>query len=292
MFMVNGTAEALWHSSRRTTLTLQLGALHRRSLDGQTTSNESSGTTGLTLPTQTTVEVIPALLFALTRRSSVQVSVPVRDYDIQEIAQGTSPTGPLNAVSVQPQLSLSEELTRSHRLNVIAGFTYAKILRGPDTNLSHPFTPITEVDLNSNLYRTRASAVSSSVGAGTTWSLDPVLGSGVWRGIAHAGFDAQLGFHWSAGAHLTFSTDITTPPTAAGATTVDGTVLGADFSMRYRWPNRLIAEFGGRFSERAPRLSSAGFAWHERELWAFLTLYTATSVPLSRPRSLGNTMEM
>jgi hypothetical protein len=246
----------------------------------------------LTLPTQTTVEVIPALLFALTRRSGVQISVPVRDYNSQEIAQGTSQTGQLNVVSVQPQLSLLEEWTRHHRLKVIAGFTYVEAVWGPNTNLGYHFTPLTEVELNSHLYHARAFAVESSVDAGTSWFLDPVLGRGVWRGIVRGGLDAQMGFHWRAGAHLAFSTDITSPPMVDGTTPVDGTVLASDFSVRYRWPNLLVVEFGGRFSERAPKLSTPGFTWHARELWAFLTLYTATRMSLTSSRSFGNTMEM
>ncbi len=93
IFMVNGTADALWRSSRRTTLTFQLGAFHRQSLDGQATANEASGTTASTLPTQTTVTATPTLLFAFTRRSSVQVSVPVVGYAVRGVAQSTSQTG-------------------------------------------------------------------------------------------------------------------------------------------------------------------------------------------------------
>jgi hypothetical protein len=292
MFMVNGTAETLWRSSRRSTLTFQLGAVHRQSLDGQTTAGEASATTFFTpLPTQTTVTATPALLFALTRHSVVQASVPVSDYDIQKIVQPTSQTGQLNVVSVQPQLNLLEELTRRHQLHLLAGFTYAAVLHGPNTDLGYHFTPLTQVDLNSHLYRARTSAVDSSVGAGTSYYVDPVLGRGVWRGIAQASVNAQMGFHWSAGARVAFSTDITAPAVAGGPP-VDGTLAAADFSVRYRWPNLLVAEFGGRFSERAPRLSSPDFTWHERELWAFLSLYAATRVSWTTARSPSNAIQM
>jgi len=277
MFMIDGAADTLWRSSRRTTLSLQLGAVHHRTLD--TGSSES---TAPTLPTQTTVSATPALHFLLSSYSSVEVSAPVSDYEIQEPAGRLPQARQLNVVSVQPQVSGLAQLTRDHQLHLIAGLTYVDVVRGSNANLGYPVAPIAHVNLFSYLHRDHISSVFSSVGAGTLWFLDPVLARGVWRGIAQARLDAQMGLRWSAGAGFTFAADVLNPP-AAGMD-YDATVVAADSSVRYRWTNVIVAELGGRFTERAPYLSSSEFAWRRRELWAFLTLYTAARMPLSTSR--------
>jgi hypothetical protein len=64
----------------------------------------------------------------------------------------------------------------------------------------------------------------------------------------------------------------------------DETMVLVEVPIRYRWSTQLDVEFGARYVERAPNLAAADFAWHNRELWAFLTLLTTTSRP-ARPRS-------
>jgi hypothetical protein len=284
MLMVDATAAASWHSSRRTTLTLQLGALHRRSFDTQTISSGTAGT--FALPTQTTVTAAPGLTYALARRSTLNAVVSIVDTDSRGMSLATSQTGApsqtgeLNALSIQPQVGIRQELTRQHQLHLAVGFAYTVALHRTDTpNLAWYPVPLLQIDLNSVLQQTRMAVVRSSIGVGTTAFIDPVFGVAVSRGLAQASVDAQLG-PWSVGARCAFSTDLFGSLPTIGGISPDETFVTAEIPVRYRTSRYLISEFGARYTERAPHLGAPGFAWHYRELWLYLNLTT-----FSRPSS-------
>jgi len=279
MLMVNATASASWRSSRRTTLILQLGAMHRRSFDNPTISSGTAG--GYALPTQTIVTAAPTLTYALARRSTLNAVVSIIDTDSQGVSLASSQTGSLNVLSIQPQIGIHQELTRQHQLHLAVGFAYTVALRRTDDTNNLPWypTPLVQIDLNSVLQRTRMAIVRSSLGAGTTAFVDPVLGAAITRGLAQASIDAQLG-PWSVGARCTFSTDLSGRLTTTGGSSPDETFVSAEIPVHYRSSRHLIVEFGGRYTERAPHLGVAGFAWHNREMWLYLNLTT-----FSRPAS-------
>ena len=188
----------------------------------------------------------------------------------------------MNALSIQPQVGIRQELTRQHQLYLAGGFAYTVALRRSDTaNLAWYPMPIFQIDLNSVLQRTRMAVIRSSIGVGMTSIVDPVLGVAVSRGLAQASVDALLG-PWSVGARCAFSTDLFGGQfdSAGGGVSPDETFVSADIPIRYRTSRHLIVEFGGRFSERAPNLGAPGFAWDNRELWLYLNLTT-----FSRPSS-------
>jgi hypothetical protein len=188
--------------------------------------------------------------------------------------------GELNALSIQPQVGIRQELTRQHQLHLAGGFAYTLALRRTDaTNLAWYPVPLLQIDLNSVLQRTRMAVVRSSIGVGTTAFIDPVLGVPVSRGLAQASVDAQLGT-WSVGARCAFSTDLFGRLPTTGGIPPDETFVTAEIPIHYRTSRHLIVEFGGRYTERAPYLGAPGFAWHYRELWLYLNLTT-----FSRPSS-------
>jgi hypothetical protein len=298
--MVNGLADASWRSTRRTTLTLQLGGFHRRALDGQTVASSTTGpgSAFVPLPTQTSATATPGMRFALTRRTSLEAFATIADADIQGISPVTNEAGRTNVFSVQPQVGILQELSRSHQLHLLAGLTYAAAIRRLDASQTwHPVTPIFAVDLRSVLRRTRDAVVRSSLGAGTTWYADPVLGVAVVRGIAQANLDAQLGLKWTVGIHGTFATDLTRRlPTVNGGIPPDETIVSAEIPFRYRWSEQWVAEFGGRLAERGPHLATPSLAApnfalrsQEREMWVFLTLLTVPRAPSARPSPTGRT---
>jgi hypothetical protein len=296
--ILTATETALWRSSRRTNLSLQFGALHRRTVHAPTTTDTSTttGYVALALPTQTAATVTPLAHFVLSRRSIVEVSAPLADYDIQGITQlpatSTSPTpsaqGHVNYATVQPQMALFESLTRRDELHLVAGFTYANNLRSTITR-GKPISPLALVELNSLLVRTRAGALRGAISAGTTWFADPILGQSVQRSNVQARLDAELGPQWSAGMRMAFVADILDRlPTPSPGVPLDESFRSVDLSIRHRWANALVAEFGARYAERAPYLKASTYfdvtnsAWHNRELWAFLILTTEPRRP-SRP---------
>ncbi len=271
---VQGSANASWRASRRTTLLLQTGLVHRRTIDGQ------AG--GLVIPTQTSLTAVPGLTFALARRSSLEVSAPVSDTDVQGFSIGTTRMNALNVLMLQPQVGIRDQLTRRHRLHLAAGFAYATALRQTNTGPSWYPKPLLQIDLDSILQQTRTVVVRSGLSASTTSIVDPILGVVVWRGITAARLDADLGRRWTVGARAAFSTDIGKPLQAINGYAPDETVISADTPVRYHWSNQWMMEFGGRYIERGPYLFASSFGWHgqERELWLYLTL-VATSSRLS-----------
>jgi hypothetical protein len=279
MLMVNGAAEASWRSSRRTTLSIRLGAAHRRSFTDQGSADQPAGVS--LLPTQTTVTVSPEMQFALDRRLMVSLFAPTSAYDFQ--ATGSS-EGTNMIFSVQPQISLIGRLSRRERLVVIAGFTYADLLRRTTAGVGSRVTPLALVGLDSDLYQTRITTLRSFVNASTAWYVDPVVGQGILRGVAQAGLNCQVGPRWSAGQSFSFTADLSQPPSSNVVT--DGTLISADARVGYRWTSVFTVELGGRYSERGPRLSSSDFAWRGREVWGFLTLYTASRMGLTSARPL------
>jgi hypothetical protein len=291
LLTLNAAGDGSWRESRRTTLTVLLAAIHRRTPDHQVVNIAgAAGTTpGLSLPalpTQTLITATPGVRYALDRRSSLEALLGLGETDIQGFQLGNS-SARMNVLTIQPQLGLVRDLSRSQQVRAVAGLTYAAVLINPDKQRNWlPLTPLCRVELGSLLWRTRASALRSSLGAGTAWYADPVLGAAVLHGMTEARLEAQLGLRWSAAARAAFTTDLNAPLPASGTGGVspDETVVLVEVPFRYRWSTQLDVEFGARYAERAPNLAAADFGWHNRELWAFVTLLTTTSRP-SRPRS-------
>jgi hypothetical protein len=281
MLSASATGDGSWRASRRTTLTMQASAIHRRPFDTQPLATGVGATTfaAPALPTQTLVTFAPGVRHALTRRLSLEATAGIADVDIQGLLIANSQPERLNVFTVQPQVGAVQELSRSHRLRAVAGMTYAAVLVNPDKSRAWlPVTPLFRAELASVLLRTRKTTANSLISAGTTWFADPVLGAAVLRGIAEARIDALTAMRWGFGAHAAFATDLTGPlaPSVPGTPAPDETVVSFEIPVRYRMTNQLTAEFGARYAERAPHLAAANFAWHYRELWAFLTLSGTT----------------
>jgi hypothetical protein len=286
VLLVDANAQAAWRATRRADLTLQLLGIHRRTVDSQSAPGSTEGSVTPAFPTQTTVSLAPGVRYLLSRRTTVEASLPIMDSDIGATPQGTTGIGRLNVLSVQPQVGFRRQLSPHHQLHLAAGFAYTVALRR-DVDRTHalpPILPLVQVDLTSTLRRTRELQWRSSIGAASNAFVDPVLGVEVLRGTAQARLDLDVGLRWGVGAVVVFATDITGPlPTAGSAgpggppgLAPDETVFTAEIPFHYRWPNRFLLQLGGRFAERAPNLRSPNFAWRSngRELWLFLSVAT------------------
>jgi len=52
----------------------------------------------------------------------------------------------------------------------------------------------------------------------------------------------------------------------------DETALFVSVPVRHPLSDHLLAEFGGRYTERAPAWPRAIFSFHQRQLWAYVML--------------------
>jgi hypothetical protein len=287
LFSANGSATGTWRASRRETLFFQLDATYRRPTNSQATTGNSSG---ILFPTETIASAAPGARYQLSRRTLVELLAAVADTDMSGIPLNTATpiptivptTGHLNILTVQPQVSMTEALTRYHRLRVTVGLTYARALRQISGDDLKPVYPLFQLDLDSLLDRTRGGAVwRSTLSTGTMWYADPMLGVAVWRGFLQGSINAEIGRAWAAGARVAFGTDLTRVSQSAILATgpiPDETVMSFELPMHYRASNRLLAEFGVSFTERGSYLDSH-FGWHRdsRELWLFLNLSAVTT---------------
>ena len=282
MFAVSALGDGSWRASRRTTLFLFASGAYRQSLDDQPSAG--SGTPGtLALPTQTLVVLTPAGRYALDRRTSLEVRTGIGDIDIQGIRRDSSASGRVNILTLQPQVGLIRDLTRTQQLRLFGGLTYAVVLSSPDDSRDwRTLTPLFRGDLSSVLWRAPASSVRSLLGFEAAWQADPMLGLAVWRTTAFANLDAQLGPGWGAAVRASFTTDLNSP-VWVNDRPLDETIVQVEVPFRYRWSSQLVVEMGGRYSERAPNLFADEFAWRSRELWAFVTLTGTTHRTRIRP---------
>jgi len=292
MNIFSGSAEATasWRSTRLTTLTFQFAALHRRPLEHQSSSvtpgtdtATPSSATPFVFPTQTTLRATPALQYTSSRRSHLEFSVPVGYYDSS--ANG-GPTSVTKFLVVQPQIAWADDLSRRSQLSLAAGISVQDIIAHPATYQgSNPITPIVRTSLRSILASAPTFVLRSELSAQVSWYLDPVLGTTVPRAPFIASIDATMGRHWSAGAFVNFTTDVSWSPlpctpssTARNGGCPDETVIVAGVPIRYTWAQLFFVELGGRFTIRAPhlRVPAEDFHWGETEIWATLTLSAAS----------------
>lgn len=322
LFTVGATSDASWMASRLTTVGLLIDGSYRLPLDrgGPTTTTETpvepNGTVPsqstpwsrgprrprappyLVMPTQAAVTVTPVLRYRLTRRTGLELNVPISDTDLRNVqlirltAQGMQAgeaEAHANIFTVQPQLGVVHELSRRHRARVFGGVTYAKVLVNPDPTRNWlPLTPLGRAELDSVLSRTRASTVRSVVLLGSSWYADTALGIAVWRGTAEARLEGQFGPDWNASIRAMFSTNLNRPlPNTSAIDTaylLDETILQLDIPLRHQISSQTAIEFGGRYAERGPNLRGGDFMWRNRELWAFFSVTSVTSrVARKRP---------
>jgi hypothetical protein len=215
-----GSTNASWRSTRLTTLSFQIGALHRQPIETAT-----SATNTISLTTQSTVSATPALLYTVSRRSHLELSMPVSYYNSTTNTSSstnitTPSSGPLNAFVFQPQVAWIDELSRWHQLSLAGGVSYADIITKPtgvgapgttasyppyprqpapvgvrstaQSYPSYPITPIVRTTLNSFLLKNRSVVLSSILSTGVSWYLDPVLGTGVPRALLDARIYATM----------------------------------------------------------------------------------------------------
>jgi len=299
MNIFSGSAEATasWRSTRLTSLTFQLAALHRRPLDYQscpvtpaTDTTVSSSATSFIFPTQTTLRATPSLQYTPSRRSQLEFSVPVGYYDSS--ANG-GPTSVGKFLVVQPQVAWVEDLSRRSQLSLAVGISVADIIAQPATYQgSNPITPIVRTSLRSILASTHTFVLRSELSAQVSWYLDPVLGTAVPRAPLVASLNATIGRHWNVGAFVNFTTDVSWSPlpcapssTARNGGCPDETVIIASVPIRYTWAQLFFVELGGRFTIRAPhlRVPAEDFHWGETEIWATLTLSAASRLSWGTP---------
>jgi hypothetical protein len=276
--MADAAATHRWRATRRTTWSLQMEAIYRHSIDALSSANGST-----LLPPQSIINATPGLQFAYFRDLSANLQLQVSDHDVNRPTSGqtASATQPAPSIPshyhyifIQPQIGFHYEPSHRNQLQLAIGFTYPIYLIGTDPGgLGFPILPYSLIGWTTVLQRARTNVIQLSLTGGTTAFTDPILGYAVLRGSAQASVMAELGPRWRVSTSVVLTTDLSKLPSLNGVSP-DETILSVEVPVSYRWPHQMGIDFGGRYGERAPHFSDPNFAWRERELWAYVTLYT------------------
>lgn len=270
LYAIDGVAQLAWRGTRRLRTEIALAAIRRASLDDTPA-----------LPAETRVAVQPRLLWSASRLHTLSLSADAALYRLSGAAQ-------LNAIVLSPRVGWQHRLDRANEIVLSAGLAWAHPL--DEATRARPFdnwAPLAELAWLGRTRLARGWQLRSTLSAGTAWYLDPVLATGLPRGLATARLAFESGRKLSAEAWAQFATNLTSHPIAGQP---DETVLTAGLPVRYRVSPMLIIETGTRFSDRAPHLRASDWQPHGREWVGYvaLTVMAVPTAPVSGPANTGS----
>jgi hypothetical protein len=262
LWTIGGGAAVEVRAIRRWTLQTRLGATHQRPLDDGATAPAA----GATLSRSTNVELSETARHALTRRDDLTLRLGASD---QRLSSG------LHVLAIEPGVGWQRRLSRAQTLELGGGVVVVHALGLPaGAGAPEVVSPVATAALGSRHRPGRGLLVDTSVSLGATWFLDPVLVTGLTRGVASASISA------------TYRTNLTVAASAQVATTVsraplpgepDETLVRAELPVRYRVSPHLAVEVGGRYSDRGRHLLASELGMHQRELWLYAQLVASAS---------------
>jgi len=260
LFTADGNALVGWRLSRRWRLTTLVEVLRRQPL-----GTPPSG--GLTLPTETDETLEPQLEHTLSTRQSVQLQTKLTHYNLTGDIR-------LEAIETELQLGWRYQLSRHHELQLAAGAAVATAQQRSDPSLRWTsLSPLAEAVLVSSIPLTRTTSLRSRVGGKVVWYLDPILGVSLPQGQFDANMGIAIAPAWLVELDVRATTNISRDPLPNSPIE---TMLSAGVPLRYIVQQNLFIEWGGRFSERGPHLTTPGFSLRQREILGYLAV-TATT---------------
>jgi hypothetical protein len=185
-------------------------------------------------------------------------------------------TGGTSFLIVAPQVGWRTHLSRRYDLRLVAGVAYLRNLGALPTSRSPtPLIPVGNAELQGRLYRVNGYATQLTLGLTVDYYVDPILAVAAPRGTASARCNVLFSRDWAGAVEGLFGTNLTARPLPVSSNP-DETVASVGIPIRHRVSENLILEFGARWADRGPHLRARTFAFHQREIWAYLML-TATT---------------
>jgi hypothetical protein len=295
--------------SREWTFLFTLDGSHYGPANGSGSNQPSpvpvSGSPGLApaltppFPEQTAVYATPSVIGRVTPRDDITFASAVTYQSIsspQLVTQsGSGPAmfvpGTFEVLTVAPLVGWRRRLSPRDRLRLEAGLVYDYVIASPSVLRPFPVAPTANAAINSFVVNHRYLAVQLGSGLGVDYFVDPVLGTSGPRGTASFGAHLILPPSWILGIEGSFVTSLSPHPLGALSmvdTTgplPDETAFAVALPVRHRASKNLIVEFGGRWADRAPHWAAPNFAFHQRQLWLYVSL-TATSRPVPEFRPI------
>ena len=211
--------------------------------------------------------------------------------------------GNFEVLTITPEVGWRTRPSPWRQLHLGAGVAYNRLIKTPYSVPTMPFSPIANVDWSVNVMTGHEAAYRGTVSAAVDYFVNPVIATAGPRALV-AGAIYYAVPDWMVGLEGAFATPLGTRslaewqqlkhgdhraraarderghqcPRRCGS---DETVASLSLPVRHRVSQSFIAEVGGRWADRGPRLTGLGdgLGFHQRQLWVYLTL-TATSVPV------------
>ncbi len=197
---------------------------------------------------------------------------------------------------LSPDISWESQASRRTSFTISAGVAYVITLETPTSyDSSDAIGGTGGVRIDSVLYKSRNTSVSSALNASLDWFFDPIAGTSQPRAGVDLGTEISIGRDWLIGPNASFYAVLRGARARVGGNdelgpdgmplpvrevvSADSTVLRAEVPISYAVSREVSLSFGGRASFRGRPLSQDGFRLDERlELWAFfgLTVRLAT----------------
>lgn len=249
--------------------------LFRRTSD-TTASQEAAVTNSDVFPRQTSVLVNPSILALTSRRGGVLFSSPA--------SYGTY-AGGVDIFGVSPMLGWSGHVNKDLDLRLTVGLSYVNVLSVPAgqvTVTGLPFTrpsstlsPAGDALATVLVFGQGQVALRSNTEAKVDYYVDPVLGAVTTRGLLVTGVSVTFAPSWILGLNGSFSTSLD-KHALPGTPPPDETIAAVSLPAQHRLSQNLVMEFGARWADSGPHLSTSGLGFHQRQLWLYVML-TATS---------------
>lgn len=265
LLTAEASAEVGWRLSRRLELGTELVVLRRQPL--RASSSDTPSSAGVSMPTETNERLEPRLAYAISRRQTGELRVRLANYRLTGVVR-------LWAMAAELRLGWSYKLTRNHELQLVGGATVATVEERSDSSSPWTsFSPLAGIALVTAKPLSRIALLRSRASAEVAWYLDPVLGVSLPRGQIGADVALEIGPAWLLAVNLMAATNVSRQAIAGSP---NETVVSAGVPLRYRAGRHLIAELGGRYSERGPHLTTPGFSLRQREIMGYLALTVMT----------------
>jgi len=292
-FLATATAGAAFNATATTTLEMTANAVHRRPIGDPNAVPAGAGavpplSTGTApapyvLPTFDSVSAVPSVVIRLSPISAMALSSLVLYQSMSPISSIASNgstltfTESLTGLNVVPRIGWRGHPSRNSELGLSAGVAYSRLERS-DTGTTTTIDPVAAAAFSGLLVAERDFVLKTTLGTSVDSYLDPVLGSSGLRGTIAGGVRLALPSSWTLAIEGNFATAFEAHPQTIASATVypDETSAALSIPIRHRVSDNVIAELGGRWSNRGRQIFAPEFSFHQRELWIYLLL-TATS---------------
>jgi hypothetical protein len=212
--------------------------------------------------------VDPGVSVRLTPRDTVGLRVPA---SVAWYSTGT------RYLTLAPVATWNLRLTPLETLRLTLGAAYTRPF-GTTPGNAPPVTPVGSADLDATVARWESVVLRLTAGTAVNVFFDPVLGTATERAIARGGAALTVAPDWELSLRGDFGTALPYTTTVG-----DVTAFSVTSTVRRLLSPNAFVELGGLWADRGPALDAADFAFHQRQLWLFVSLSATTRATSRRP---------